>query len=374
MKVQPMLLSALAAIASEAATANTVHVCSTCAHTTIQAAVNDAAAGDTIVIAAGHYSENITIVGKQLVLEGAVGATAGVSEVDGASRGPVFTLGSGVTGDTPYLIEIHNLTISQGNHLSGTGQGGGIQVRAGAYLHLYNSTVTRNYALYGAGISVNTPRAPVSVISGCIIDSNQTPMPRRGGDYKGGGIGLFGGSTVSVQASTLTRNLSQDGGGLYADAGTALTIDGATFSENDAEPYGTPFGPTGGGGGGVESYGAFSISNSHFVDNLATGTSGGGGLLLPLSASDSHQISNTIIARNNVVDTSGIVGGDGGGIQAYGRDTGLSSLTLSGVYIVQNLAGGGLVYASSSVALSVQNTVISGNSGGQICDNSGCTP
>src|ERR1700761_3456187 len=196
MQTQTKVLLVLTAVASQAAAANTIHVCSTCAHATIQTAVNDAASGDTIAIEAGRYTENVTISGKQLILQGAAGGTDGVSEVYGASRGPVFTLGSGVAGDAPQLIEIHNLTISHGNHATGTGQGGGVQVRAGAYLHLYNSTVTQNFALSGAGISVNTPGAPATVINGCVIDGNQTPVNVRSQDGEGGGLGVFGGSKV----------------------------------------------------------------------------------------------------------------------------------------------------------------------------------
>jgi hypothetical protein len=134
--------------------------------------VNDAASGDVISIAAGHYIENVTIEGKRLTLQGAAGGTLGVSEAYGRDRGPVFTLGSGVAGATPELIEIHNLVISHGNHTGGTGVGGGVQVRAGAYLHLYESTVTQNLAMQGGGIGVNSPGAPESLISGCLIDGN----------------------------------------------------------------------------------------------------------------------------------------------------------------------------------------------------------
>jgi hypothetical protein len=378
MKIQTKVFLVLAAVASGAATANTIHVCSTCAHTTIQTAVNDAASGDTIAIGAGRYSENITVEGKQLILQGAAGGTDGVSEVNGAARGPVFTLGSGVTGDTPHLIEIHNLTISQGNHTSGTGQGGGVQVRAGAYLHLYNSTVTQNYALSAAGVSVNTPGAPVTLISGCIIDSNQTPISVRSHNYVGGGVGVFGGSSVSVQASTITHNLSNDGGGLYADVGTQLTVDGSTFSENAAQPSDGPYGQGGGGGGGLESYGGFTISNSSFVDNLGTGPNGGGGLFFVMTAGDTHVISNTIVARNNNVagSLSGTIEGPGGGIAAVGQNTANpSTMTLISSFIVQNLAEGGLWYDRSSTSVSLNNTVVLGNSGGQVCDNqSPCTP
>src|SRR5947208_6950484 len=89
------------------ASANTIHVCATCAHTSIQAAVNDALSGDSIAIAAGRYVENVTIQGKSLTLNG---APTGSTTVAGTGRGPVFTLGSGTAGDTPQLITLRWLT------------------------------------------------------------------------------------------------------------------------------------------------------------------------------------------------------------------------------------------------------------------------
>jgi hypothetical protein len=45
---------------SHIATARDIHVCSTCAHTSIQSAVDDAAAtGDVIDIGAGRYAGNV---------------------------------------------------------------------------------------------------------------------------------------------------------------------------------------------------------------------------------------------------------------------------------------------------------------------------
>jgi hypothetical protein len=378
MIVRSSLMLVVAAATIQGAFANTLHVCSSCANRTIQSAVNSATSGDTIVIAAGRYTENITITGKGLILQGAAGGLDGVSEIYATSRGPVFTLGSGTSGDTPQLIEMHNLTIAHGNHTGGTGQGGGIQVRAGAYLHLYDSTVTQNYALSAAGISVNNPGAPASVISGCLIEDNQTPINVKGHDYVGGGVGLFGKSSLTMMASTLTRNLTNDGGGLFADVGTHLTVDGSTFSENSAQPSPSPLGPGGGGGGGLESYGSVSISNSSFVNNLGVGPNGGGGLFFVMTSDDTHAITNTIVARNNNVagSQSGPAEGPGGGIAAVGASAGASPvLSINSSYIVQNLAEGGIWYDSNSATLTLRNTTVAGNSGGQICNNvSVCTP
>lgn len=378
MEIPKILMLMAATTGIQAAAGSTLHVCSECAYRTIQQGVDAAVSGDTIAIAAGRYVENVVIEGKHLILQGEVTSGAPVvTEVYGASRGPVFTLGSARPGDTPELTEIHGLTISHGNHTGGTGQGGGIQVRAGAYLHLYDSVITRNYALSGAGISISTPGAPENLISGCIIAENRTPTTVKGRDYVGGGVGVFAGSRVSVRATTIVRNLSNDGGGLFADSGTHVVVDGSTFSENSAQPSSGSLGPGGGGGGGLESYGSVSISNSSFVNNLGVGPSGGGALFFVMTAADTHVISNTIVARNNDVSgSSETAEGPGGGIAAYGSGVGPHPiLTIKSSYVVHNLAEGGIWYDSNSSILSLQATTVSGNGGGQICNNvSPCTP
>lgn len=236
------------------------------AHTTIQAAVSDAVSGDSILIAAGRYAENITIEDKQLTLQGALGGTSGVTEVDAAGRGPVFVLGSGVAGATPELIEIHNLVIAQGHHTGGTGVGGGVQVRAGAYLHIFDSTISRNIASVGGGIGVNTPNAPQTTITNCLISENLAlPDP-----------------TVINAVADMTR-----GGGVAVAAGS-VSIQESTVSRNQA---------TGNGAGGIcvtstSNANVFTLNNVYIVENLA-----GGGLVTTDGVV--LKLSNTTI-RDNV--------------------------------------------------------------------------
>jgi hypothetical protein len=345
---------------SQAASANTLHVCGTCAHTTIQSAVNDAASGDTVSIAAGRYVENITVAGKAVTI---LGAGSSVSAVVGAGRGPVFTLGSGTPAEANYLITIQGLTISGGHHDGGTGIGGGVQVRAGSYLHLVTSSVVGNYALIGGGgIGVQTsPGAPQTTISGCVIDSNTVKLGKWGG--QGGGIIVMGGSSIAIDNSFITRNESTEGGGVLAAPGTAMSVTATTVSKNISHGFGTPVGPTGGGGGGLETSGSVSVDGSVFLDNVAdTPEIYGGGIVMSFySSAVSASISNTIIARNSAPG--------GGGITAYGG--GASKLKLNNVYIVQNNAMG-IFYPG--VTLVQTNTTVKDNVGGNYCDNiSPCT-
>jgi hypothetical protein len=337
---------------SQAEAANTIHVCATCAHTSIQSAVNDAISGDTVNIAAGRYVENVTIAGKQLTL---IGESAGSTLVYAAARGPVFTLGSGVAGAPAALIAISGLTITHGNHTGGTGVGGGVQVRAGAYLHLENSTVTENFATAGGGIGIDSPGSPATTITGCLIDGNNASDVRPGGS--GGGIAVTTGSNASIQDSKITRNSARNGGGVFASEGSVLSVTGSTLSDNIANPVsGGPFGPQGGGGGGMETHGTVAIDSSFVFDNFANGEDGGGGVALYSDANVNTTVSNTIIARNS--------GGDGGGIEASSAGT----LSLVNTYVVQNDGLG----VGGNVLLSQTGSTIKDNTGGSICLVNNC--
>jgi len=362
-----------AAGVSQVATASILHVCPTCAHTTIQSAVDAAASNDSIVIAAGRYHENVTIQGKSLTLEGS-DLLNGVTEVSAAGRGPVFTLGSAVNGAVPQLVQLINLTISGGNHFGGTGQGGGVQVRAGAYLKLANSIVTRNLATSGAGVSINSPGAPASTIVDTQIINNWANGTLNPAGGPGGGVLVAAGSSATINSCIITHNIASDGGGIFASENTQLVITDSNISNNTSQPYNlAPGTSTAGGGGGLETSGSFNITGSTFDNNLALGPSGGGGALLNLHSGEQHVISTSIFARNNTTNGTDPAQGIAAGVLANAIDT-VQTITLNSDYIVENLQYGGLWLVG--VELTSNDTTVADNIGGQICSSitGSCTP
>jgi len=369
----PLMLLAAAGV-THAGTAPitppTISVCSTCLHKTIQSAVNDAASGDLISIAPGRYTENVTIVGKSLTL--ASDETIGeVVEVYAAGRGPVFTLGSGIAGDTPQEIDIIGLTVSGGNHAGGTGEGGGIQVRAGAYLKLGNCLVTQNIADRGAGVSINSPGAPPSLIMISQITKNWANGPTTG---DGGGVFVAPGSAVIINGSVIANNSSAEGGGVFADVNSQLTVNESNISNNEASFLLTAQKTViKGGGGGIAAAGAFDITGSTINSNRADGPEGGGGLHLVLHSGANHVISNTMVARNDLLHDIDPGQGVGAGVVVNNADPVQQTITLNSDYIVENLNSGGLWLEGAT--LSSSNTTIKDNVGGQICSpGGGCTP
>jgi hypothetical protein len=343
-----------------------------CAHSTIQGAVDAAVSGDSIHIAQGRYVGNVTIEGKTLKLIGARGGIDGVTEVYGSGRGPVFTLGDGI-GDSYQLIEIHHLTVAHGDHESGTGVGGGVQVRRGAYLHLFNSVLTDNTAWFGGGIGVNTPGGPATTISGCLIDENIAMAENlaTGDGGSGGGVAVIGASTAAIDLSTITRNQALDGGGIYTDLGSHVTVEHDTVANNRVSQVHAHRAFVGGVGGGLNVNSEIAISETVIGDNVATGPESprGGGLFIAVAGK--QMIADTIIARNSADGGPGS-GGDGGGMFSAAAEN-TAKLDIDRVYVIENSASqGGAGGISNEATLILTRSTIKDNSGLNCSGGIGC--
>ena len=208
---------------------------------TIQAAIDAAASGDTINVAAGTYAENLSAFGKNLTINGA-GAAATIISGDNANR--VWVIYSNST------MNLANMTITYG---SATGDFGGGIYNDGT-MSLSGVTVTSNNAGYGSGIT----NFGTLTIDGSTISNNVAT---------GSGGGIVNGKDLTITNSTISGNSATgDGGGIY-HSGTSLTISGSTISGNTAT----------GNGGGIVNFGAnpINITNSTISGNTATGNGGG---------------------------------------------------------------------------------------------------
>jgi hypothetical protein len=326
--------------AAGAADAATLDVCkSGCTYSTIQSAVNAAASGDEIQISSGVYTENVTITGKDLLLEG-TGSVLTVVNGGGAAK-PVFTLGSTVTGKTPtaYRVTLENLTITGSNQPGVSGQNGGIFVQGDTALTLQSSVVTGNGAGSGGGITINTTTGHGSSIVNSRIEANHGNIGFGCNDV-GGGIAING-APLTISGSTITGNLiNGSGAGLWAN-NSKVTITTSTISNNKASSCGSHLGPAPSQGGGITSVGGsvLTMSDSAIFGNSADY---GGGVFVGFSGTtQTGSISKTTIARN----TSGAGGYDqdfmpqGAGIWVEADSTPPASpptLTLVDVYVSHN--------------------------------------
>jgi hypothetical protein len=364
------------------ASAATLRVCTagppTCQYSSIQRAVDAAPSGATIAIAAGTYNEDLTIPGTGAATSLRLrGAGFGTTIIDGAHRGTVVTIGSGIS------VAIIGAAITDGDALEqdgGVGDGGGI--KNDGSLTLSHSAVSNNQANRGGGIW-NDNGGTVK-LHDSIVSDNAVLLGLDGG--YGGGIYNLG--TTTLNRSTVSGNdaagqAAFDGG--ITNAGT-MRLSKTTVSDNDAshgaggidnQSAGTmklsKSAVTGNrtldGAGGINNGGTMTLTESEVTDNstdlIAGGISNSGTMKLFRSTvsgntnyNDGGGITNagTITLTNSEV-TDNSAGFDGGGIYNSG------TATLFGSIVTGNTAGrdGGGVYNSGGL-VKLSNSTVTGNS------------
>jgi parallel beta-helix repeat protein len=133
---------------------------------TIQQAVDNATADDTINVAAGTYNETITLKDGVEIL----GAGADVTTIDGGGSGRVVT-GYNVSSTT----KLDGFTITNGN---ATGDGGGIYLSNNSSPTISNCVFEGNSAAnYGGGMFNSQHSSPT--VTNCVFQGNS-------GGYGGG--------------------------------------------------------------------------------------------------------------------------------------------------------------------------------------------
>lgn len=186
-----------------------------CAFSTIQKGVGSVDSGGVVNVAAGTYTENITIT-KSLTLQGA-GASNTI--VDGGDAGRVLTI------DNFLTVDIYSMTIQHGHVVTGDWGGGGIR-NWGSTLTLANAVVQNN-----------------------IVDVN---------DHTDCGGGIHNLGVLSLDNVTISGNSAYRGGGIRSN--NVLTITNSVLISNTASVA----------GGGVHIYGTAALENVTFSGNTAS--------------------------------------------------------------------------------------------------------
>jgi Right handed beta helix region/Abnormal spindle-like microcephaly-assoc'd, ASPM-SPD-2-Hydin len=196
---------------------------------TIQAGINAATNGDTVLVSPGTYIENINFNGKAITVASAKGPK--VTIIDGQQRDSVVIFSNKET----VTSILAGFTIQNG----------------------YATTY-----ITGGGISMQFSSA--ATITGNIITANQGCLG--GGIYGQGGTPVITKNVISKNSTTCGNG---SGGGIELDATYGPQIIGNVIENNTA--------PTG-GGGGIELEGLFApavVSNNIIQGNHA-GSQGGG--------------------------------------------------------------------------------------------------
>jgi hypothetical protein len=257
---------------------------STPACKTIGRAISLASSGDSIMVAAATYGENLTI-SKSLNV---IGASASTTIIDGGWVGRVITVSSATSH-----VTLANLTMRNG-HPPCCADGGGIS-NAGT-LTINASAISGNNSNGGLGGGI--ANTGTLTISNSTINGNM-------GSYRGGGIYNVG--TVTVNNSTISGNVALYGGGIDNDG--LLTINNSTLSSNQAIRHCYfPRGCSGGAGGAIYNDNTMTINNGTLSGNSAS-SSGGGGILT--CCLDRSVIQNSIVANNSGGNCSGPTASNG---------------------------------------------------------------
>ena len=243
-------------------------------YSSIQAAIDNAANGDEIVVAPGTYNEAINFLTRAVHVYSTGGPASTTINGAGYSHVVQFILGEGAGS----ILE--GFTIKGGN-ASGI-SGGGIRI-VNSSPTIINCIVTQNSARSGGGVSVEngsptltdctlTTNSCTDVGGGIFVSGGSPTLTRcivTGNTAANHGAGVYNHySSSTITDCTITGNTaSVDGGGMYNNGGTS-TVTHCIFSSNNAI-Y---------GGAMYNTFGAAPlVINCIFRNNVAT--VGGGGLL-----------------------------------------------------------------------------------------------
>jgi len=208
--------------------------CATAAHTSVNAAVAAASAGDMVVVCDGTYHEQV-VVRKPLHLVGQANAV-----IDAAGQ-PRLNVGGGLPGSIGIgVIGTHDVQVS-GFQVEHAGFDG-ILVGSSSYVTLTSnvvvhngyvgvdingstlSRVTRNLSEYNAGggflVADNLGRTSRNDISSNVATRNS-----------GGGVILAGHGKAGVTANLVAHNVVTDNGTARGHSGGGVVIDTAVAGE-----------------------------------------------------------------------------------------------------------------------------------------------
>jgi nitrous oxidase accessory protein NosD len=243
---------------------------------TIQAGINAASAGDTVLVSPGTYRENVDFKGKAITVVSSQGATTTV--IDGGGVGPVANFSNGESRSSV----LQGFTLQHGTTPGSSAyEGGGVHI-SGASPSILGNVITGNGGCSGMGISVAFASP---LIQGNTI-SNNLQNSCSGG--QGGGIYVRGAGSAQILHNTITGNRADSGGGIALFAAGSPAVEDNNVSGNSA-----------GSGGGLY---AVNQSDAIVVQNIFAGntaSTGAGLYISPPSGTQGPTLTNNTIAGNN---------------------------------------------------------------------------
>jgi len=293
-------------------------------YSTIQSAIDAASDGDSVLVSAGTYFENIIWPATNGIK--LIGSGENSTYIDGNELGSVIRFEEDLNGIIDTTTIIMGFTIQNGffnQDWLETSNGGG--------MYLWNSS---------------------PILTNLTIKNNTANQVDPWGWYpSGGGMYLKKSSPILTNVTISNNTVDGDGygGGMYGGTQSNPTLSNVTISYNMAD----------GNGGGMWLGGHnLTLSNVTISDNTAN--DGGGGIYL---SGDNPDLSNVTISNN--------MAHDGGGMYLHTTSPILTNVTISNN--IANYGGGGMYADDSSPILTnvtISNNIANYGGGGMYADDS----
>ncbi len=249
---------------------------------TIQAGIDAALDGDTVLVADGIYSgegnRNIDFDGKAIVVVSENGYEMTIVDCEYNGRGFNFHSGE----DSNSVLK--GFTIRNGNGAGGPG--------GGIYCGYSSPTILKCYLQdnrsgIGGGLACDDYASPT--IEECIFTGNY-------GEPYGGGIHLQGSSEARIRECRFFDNEAETVGGGIRCAEASPEISNCIFANN--------FGRNGGGGIEIRSYSCPTVENCVFINNRSQSWDGGG---LKITNTAFPEIIGCIVVDNMAPNGAGVL-------------------------------------------------------------------
>ncbi|HLM60034.1 MAG TPA: choice-of-anchor Q domain-containing protein, partial [Pyrinomonadaceae bacterium] len=302
---------------------------------------NAAAGSDTIVFDSSFNTTRTITLTSTITIDPATGDSltitapgANLLTVSGNNAVQIFFVN---TGDT---AAISGMTLTAASNNNG---GAGVDNRGN--LTVTNVAFTSNFGNNGGGAISNSGTTSVTNSS-----FNQNSSNGSGGAISNNG-------NLTVTNSTFTSNTGAFGGAIFHGTNGTVMISGCAFTNNISNGGGA----TGNGGGAIINIGSgtITVSDSTFTGNSVqtTGVGPSGGAIR--NRFGTMNITNSTFSNNTAANGGGAI--DNGDIMSISGST-FTGNSASGPNAQQSGQGSGGAISSTGAQMTINNSVISGNS------------